>query len=293
MKPRLTIVPISGLGNRMRVVASMVEASASLDVPVRIVWQSTWDCRALFSDLFCPLSDADRPANDCAEEHTEQGITIDAGNFCDAPAVKQNLWLPYLIRRFRYGKEIRIFHPQGEPDIFRMVRQWPSLYVVTCYAMTGYRASTMQRCFRPLPALHAQIDEVTARFTSRTVGVHVRRTDNRQAITHSPLSAFRHRLDRLLDSGEADTIFLSTDDARVRTYFRETYGSRLITRPIKVRRDTLEGIRDAVVDLWSLSKARLILGSYYSSFSDTAHELSGAPLEIITTDPTSSNTISS
>ena len=284
MKKTLTIVPVSGLGNRMRVVASMVEVSACIEEPIRIVWQPTWDCRARFSDLFSPLCDTMGETPDVRSSTVGSNVTIDAGNFCDAPAVKQNLWLPYLIRRFRYGKEVRIFHSNDKPDIINMVRQWPSLYMATCYAMADYRPATLRRCFRPLPELQKHIDGVVSHFTERTVGVHVRRTDNKRAIERSPLSAYRFRLNQLLDKGKTDSIFLSTDDEQVRTYFRENYGQRLITRPIKVRRDTLHGIQDAVIDLWCLSKAGLILGSYYSSFSDTAHELSGAPFEIITKD---------
>lgn len=147
----------------------------------------------------------------------------------------------------------------------------------------------MRRCFRPLPELRDHIAGISSQYTPRTLGVHVRRTDNVTAIRRSPLIAFRRRIDRLLDDGMADTLFLCTDSDEVRRYFRETYGRRVLTRQIEVHRDTLQGMRDAVIDLWCLALTSRILGSYYSSFSEIAAELTGVPFEVAVADESSSN----
>ena len=55
----------------------------------------------------------------------------------------------------------------------------------------------------------------------------------------------------------------------------------MITTDAELQRNTLTGMQDAVVDLWCLAATSLVVGSYYSSFSDTATELGGQPLEII------------
>jgi hypothetical protein len=46
-------------------------------------------------------------------------------------------------------------------------------------------------------------------------------------------------------------------------------------------RKSVGGIQDAAIDLWILSRTQKILGSYRSSFSETASEIRGIPLKII------------
>ena len=264
---RITIVPVSGLGNRMRVVASVVKTAENLGVNVRLVWQPAWDLRARFDELFQPIS--------------SNRVSIEAGNFKDTPATKENFLIPMLLRKFRYKAEYRCFRPSEKLSLPSLIAQGQSFYMDTCYALADYPAEYVRRCFHPLPDLEKQIEDVVSAFPPRTLGIHIRRSDNRMAIRFSPLTAFRKRVDTLLDKGEANGLFLCTDDERVRDFFQKTYGQRLMTRHIVLNRNTLQGIRDAVVDLWCLSHTDRLLGSYYSSFSETASDLSGKPIEII------------
>ena len=222
--PGLTVVPISGLANRMRVVVSAVVAARTLRVPVRLVWQPAWDCRARFDQLFLPLND--------------ERATLDGGTWLDTPATKRNLFVPKLLRRRRYAEEWRCYDPGFHPDLMQITTDHPSLYMDTCFSLGPYSHDDLRHTFRPLPILQERINRVASLFTGATVGVHVRRTDHREAISHSPLSGFRRRVDTLLDRGEADTVFLSTDDDRVRQYFRQTYGQRLVTLQPHLERHT-------------------------------------------------------
>ncbi|MDD4759652.1 MAG: hypothetical protein PHU66_02415 [Bacteroidaceae bacterium] len=264
---KITIVPVSGLGNRMRVVTSVVKAAPQIEGGVRIVWQPTWDFRARFDELFKPIE--------------EQNVTIVPGSVFDSPATKDNLFFPMLLRKFRYKKEWRCFSPSENKNLLSLAEKYDSFYMDTCYALGPYEASDVRKCFKPKVELNQQILEMTEKFSDKMLGVHIRRVDNKMSIKYSPLASFRKRIDDLLEKGEADKIFLCTDDECVRDYFRKTYGERVLTRRISLNRNSLQGIQDAVVDLWSLSRTSHILGSYYSSFSDTAAELSGTPFEVI------------
>lgn len=266
--PRITIVPVSGLGNRMRVVASAVKMAADMNVHIRVVWQPAWDCRAGFDDLFLPLS--------------FENVSLCRGTFMDAPATKDNLLLPMLLRKSCYQAEYRCFRPTETVSLQSLIGRGHSSYMDTCYALCNYSHELFRECFRLRPELERQVEDTVSGFSSRTLGVHVRRSDNRQAIRYSPLTAFRQRIDALFDSGEAEQLFLSTDDNRVREFFRKTYGKHLITRRVMLDRNSLQGIRDAVIDLWCLSRTSRLLGSYYSSFSETAAELSDIPFEVVT-----------
>ncbi|MBP3774204.1 MAG: hypothetical protein ILA34_02500 [Bacteroidaceae bacterium] len=268
MAEGLTIVPISGLGNRIRVVASVCVAARHISLPIRLVWRPARDFRAGFYDLFAPIPVGEVP--------------IESGGWADEPATKRNFFLPMLLRKRIYEEEWRCFRPNSDFSLIKAAQEHTSLYLDTCYALGPYSSTDVRRLFRPTPELSEKINEVTHLFHGITIGVHIRRTDNLQAIRHSPVSAFRQRIDNMLQSGKADSIFLSTDSEEVRQYFLHTYGNRLITRKPILNRNKLDGIRDAVIDLWALSRTKRILGSYYSSFSETAAEIGDIPLDIIT-----------
>jgi hypothetical protein len=67
--------------------------------------------------------------------------------------------------------------------------------------------------------------------------------------------------------------FLATDCPQTEAEIRAIFGARVITRPRVASRDTRGGMLDAVVDLFALARTSRILGSYYSTFSETAASL--------------------
>ena len=261
------IVPQSGLGNRMRVVASVCALAADSGWPMKIVWRATQDCHAWFDQLFLPLN---APL-----------VEMTRGTLLDAPATKHNLLLPYLYRWLAGYVERRCYRPSDTGSFVHLAQAEPGLYVDTCYSLYPYPSESVASLFRPLPHLQARINGLVSHFGDSALGVHVRRTDNKQATQQSPLSAFRRAIDKKIDEGEAETIYLATDSEEVKDYMRHAYGNRLICMSHPSQRHTLAGMEDAVVELWSLAQTRHILGSYYSSFSDTAAELFGRPLQII------------
>ena len=270
-----TIVATSGLGNRIRVVTSTIKAAELFQKKLRIVWPVTWDCRAAFEDLFQPIN------------HTF--VHLENGSWKDLPATKQNLLLPWLYRKTLFKHEWRCYKPNNEEAFSRLLQMDDNFYLDTCYALANYPKEDVSRYFKPQIDLQKSIDHIVESFTGNTLGVHIRRTDNRMAIRFSPLSAFRQKIDQLLECEAFNQIFLCTDDEQVRQYFKKTYGNRLLTRQVEISRDSLLGIQNAVIDLWSLAQTRRIVGSYYSSFSETAAEISGIPLDIIYQQPSTNN----
>lgn len=54
---------------------------------------------------------------------------------------------------------------------------------------------TIQGMFIPQDDIQRRIDEVVAGFSERTIGVHIRRTDNIVSIQSSPLENFTYMMD--------------------------------------------------------------------------------------------------
>ncbi len=264
----LSIVPIGGLANRMRVVMSALRLAGDLPVRIRIIWCASNECKAAWGDLFQPF------------EHPD--VQMIDGTYKDTVATKRNLYLPRWMRWGEYDKQIENFAP-GKQSMADLMGRYESLYISTCYALGDYDSSKVGMVFRPLQELKDKVKVITKDFTPHTIGVHIRRKDNTEAILHSPLSAFCQRIDAYLKEHDDGKVFLCTDDMAVKNYFRQRYTDRLITNNVKLERKSPMGIKDAVLDLWCLAETSLVLGSYYSSFSDTAAEIGGQPLEIINT----------
>ena len=252
----------------MRAVASVAAFKQATGLEFRIVWQALWDCRAWFDELFEPTD----------------LISIVRPTPFFRLGIRRNLYIPRLPRLPRllcgYCERMLEYHIPDE-EFCCLAEQHEKLYVITCYSHYPYPVETMRSLFRPLPHLQERIGEVTSRFTERSLGVHIRRTDNTRSIENSPLSAFRAAIDKEIDEGRADLIYLATDSEDVKHYMRSAYGSRVIYATSKAERGTLSGMEDAVVELWTLAQAGRIFGSYWSSFSDTAAELFGRPLHIV------------
>lgn len=99
-----------------------------------------------------------------------------------------------------------------------------------------------------------------------TLGVHIRRGDNEKSIQGSPLSVF---LD-LLAVNPSPKFLVATDDADVRAIFQKHFPQKCVFVANVLARNTEQGMIEAAIDFFALSRCEKILGSVYSSFSDIA-----------------------
>lgn len=265
-KACLTVVPLGGLCNRLRVTLSARFVSETVNLPVRVCWDGKdAECRAAFTDLFVPIDTTN--------------FRITRRPWHCTPVYRSNLHLPALPRLFLFDAQQKNFDPRRHGDIDDWLRRYRRLYVSGCFALKPYPPAATA-LLRPLPRLQQRIDAVTAGFDEHTVGVHIRRTDHLLSMSVSTDEAF---LSAMYDYVRADSrthFFLATDDDALRRRLSAEFGSRLTTLPCGGGRDTLGGIEQAVVELWCLAATTRILGSYQSSFTDTAAELGGIPLTI-------------
>ena len=75
--------------------------------------------------------------------------------------------------------------------------------------------------------------------------------------------------------------YLATDDFAVKNEICRRFGGKVLTLPTPTCRKSLAGIQNAVVDLWCLAHTKRLIGSYWSSFTDTAAELGRIPVTIV------------
>jgi hypothetical protein len=135
------------------------------------------------------------------------------------------------------------------------------------------------------PDIRKRVDEFkAAHFVKRTVGVHVRYTDHRV-----PLRPILAKLNTLLQREKDLSVFLATDNLRIKRMFLELYPGTLTTshwypdRPgvtlhnNRNNPNLLESGAEALVDLYLLAECDYLIMDTSSSFAGVAALLTKAP----------------
>jgi hypothetical protein len=134
---------------------------------------------------------------------------------------------------------------------------------------------------KPVEELQGKIESVTRHFPHDVIGVHIRRADHQTAIEESPLELFELSIQNEKTRNPSFRFFLSTDSLPIQQRLAAKWGTDCITFSRDKSRSNEAGVKEALVDLYCLAATKKILGSYWSSFSETAAALHNTPLQII------------
>jgi hypothetical protein len=126
-----------------------------------------------------------------------------------------------------------------------------------------------------------QVNNETNSFSDSTIGVHIRRTDNLRSINTSPIEAFISKMENLVNSNAEFNFYVASDDIEVKKILKQKFGEKIILPQGVLSRNTKEGIRQAVVELYALSRTNKILGSFYSSYSEAAADIGNIELQVV------------
>ncbi len=265
---RFTVVPMGGLGNRMRVIRSAYALALEAGADVRVAFAENAECRCRFEDVFAELG---LPSGN---------FRISPAEWLDTPPSRLNLHLPQMARKFFYGLQLNGFSASDKETVLRISAASQSVYISTCYEFFG-NALEMSSLFKPSAAVNDAVEAFTGRFGGRTVGFHVRTTDNAPAVSKSPCSLFEEAARRELDAHPETIFFLATDSNGVKRRFVSEFGSRVITSDAELSRSSFRGMIAAAADMFALSHCDAVYGSHYSSFSEIAAELGGKRAKIL------------
>jgi len=175
-------------------------------------------------------------------------------------------------------------HADGYSYLKELAAQPELLYIESyiCFLPNVEDQSVFYQIFTPSERVMQKAHPLLAQIRPDTIGLHIRRTDHAAAIQHSPLSAFTARMDFCLRENPSATFFVATDDSEVERQLLSSYPHSVIVNSSKhFTRTSTDGIADACVDIFCLSRCAKIIGSYGSSFSHVASMLQNTPLEIV------------
>lgn len=275
MQKKLVFVPVGGLANRMRAIASAVTLMEGIGGETEIVWFKEWAMNAPWRELFVPFDRRGVRLRDASAADTW---------LLDRPRHK-NLGLPRLWQALRFDG--RLYEQQFAPllasgfDFSAWAQTHSRLYMASYSEFAGFDPTLPARLFTPVTAIREAVDRRMGTLTGRTIGVHIRRTDHAEAIRRSPIELFYAALDREIEADERTAIYLATDSEAVKHDLRARYGTRLHTAGAPADRESTAGIRDGLTDMYSLARCTHIYGSFGSTFSEMAARLGGAGFEVL------------
>ena len=127
--------------------------------------------------------------------------------------------------------------------------------------------------FRPLPRFKEAALEVLS-DDYNLIGIHIRRTDHRPAISLSTTDLFIKKMNEIVAAKPLQKFFVATDDPSEVEHLRQHYPGRIVHRPARsYDRSNPEAIEDALVELLCLAGTQKIIGSSQSTFSALAGKL--------------------
>ena len=251
------IQPSGGLCNRMRVINSSLELAKRKNTKLLVLWYCADELNAPFESLFEPVKE------------------FQVINFSSLKDLRK-LWYQLTARTKINNADIENNKTDGvlNQDFFDSIKL--PAYIFTWEHF--YQADEYFKLFKPTAELQKRIDEVTKHFTKDMVSVHIRRTDQVTSIAYSKTENFIDLMNREIAANPDVKFFLATDDKDEEALLRKTFPGRIVSNENRtLRRDSLDGMYDALLDLYCLAACKKIIGSYYSSFTDTAAALGNIP----------------
>lgn len=270
----ITIKPYGGLGNRMRAIDSVIAIAKKNHLPVQLIWEKTHTLNCDFSKLFI--------VPDSIE-------LINKGSFYPKLTQKISYILKKLLKRIGIilplGYEKYIFEEElaalrKDKYDFNNLKNYSSVFIYTQHRF--FSDSNPFISFKPVQDIQNRVDEITKSFNNYTIGIHIRRTDNILSILASPLDAFIDLMKNEIKTNNNANFFVATDSPEEEQTLKSIFPGKIITYDNKyLDRNSPKAIQDALIDMLCLSKTRKIIGSYWSSFSETAAAIGKLELELI------------
>lgn len=271
---KMVFVPAGGLANRMRAMAASYTLARKVGVEMKAVWFRDWALNAPFHALFEPIQ--------------QEGLSVRDASFFDYVTLdrprRKNLFVPRLYQRMMFRDalyEARITPLRMQHFDFEAWFRQGGIYLASYTDFYPYDYDLLRKLFVPLPDVRRQIDAFAEGFSSHTIGVHIRRTDNKASILQSPTELFVDAIDKEVEQNDDTVIFLATDSEAIKDEMRSRYGRRLLTAGDEADRNSITGIKGGVVDMYTLARTNRIYGSFQSSFSELASQIGGVEVHVL------------
>ncbi|KAK9815204.1 hypothetical protein WJX73_010901 [Symbiochloris irregularis] len=298
-KRTLYFEPIAGLGNRLRGLASAIIVAKEFNVGFRLIWRAEPVCEGChqlyqpfvssWEDLFVepPIRRADNfPGSNMTIFSENSHLVPKHGGRGHPPDNCTIHWVESydeLVHVMETGWEM----VQGEEVVCAKGTSWLT-------RRGEYDAAPFFFKLRPSVMVQQQVDDFKASVRwdlSQWICAHIRRTDLRifnesgiptNAGSLISVSNYTDRLRELRDAGAPDKlvrIFVASDDPSAEDEVASGFPEGVVLSASKAdsvyTRGSVAGIQAALTDIILLSSCPVLVGTFYSSYSETAKLLGG------------------
>lgn len=266
---KITFTPFGGLGNRMWAISAAIDVAHKSNSKLTIMWSRDRGLNCKFEDLFLPFDDETIVLKECS--------FVDS--FLYEQPHKANLFLSAVYHKLAFDKVMyhsEIVRRMHQGFDFSKWVQGKKVFMSSCFHFNRSILDGDFDMFIPQPEIQREIDSTLCNIgEGEFVGVHVRRTDNAQAIKNSPLRLY---IDRMAEEPSNTKFYVASDSDEVKKILCQRFPDRVYFQDRTARRDDVQGMKDAVKEMFILSRTRLLLGSTNSSFVITASKIGRVPL---------------
>ena len=274
MTPCITLIPVGGLANRMKAIDAGIALAHEIGSRLKVIWFKDQGLNCRFNQLF---ESFDHANIEVVEATTVHLITHDRPR-------RKNFRIPSIFQKISfdaclYESEVtQLFYQNFDFANWASQRQ---VYIASCVYFHPNNSTDAFKMFKPIPILQKKIDEVCAKFSANTIGVHIRRTDNIASIEQSPTELFVERIQEAIQNKPTTQIYLATDSEEEKRILKSRFKEHIITNEREATRTSVVGVQDALIELYALSNTSLIYGSMKSSYSETAAQINNIPYELL------------
>lgn len=286
--------PIGGLANRMRAIESCLMIAKQNQIPLVVLWEKNEGLNCPFEQVFTKPTEFElRELSSPLQKilYHSKPISEDKN-----PIIKLSKRLAIQYLKVVTGVECFVYHTELAQQMEPILEKDPHLsltrfdeemyvqsksvvaqlstassYITNCYRIS--KLNSNYSMFNPLDSIKEQIQKTSSKF-SNTIGLHIRRTDHVKSIQSSGLEKFEKVIEDHIEKDETTTFFLASDSGEVKKSLNEKFGSKILTADLELTRDSYEGIKGAVIDMYCLSRTKKIYGSYFSTYSQVAAAIS-------------------
>lgn len=263
----LTIIPQGGLCNRMRSIDAAIALSIAANTKLIVQWHKDPGLNAEFTDLF-EMPDV-----------ISRLDTLDYnGRFAQLRKSTRKRLYRVLFDQYFSEKELMRYIASGG-DLTGLVNK-KSICIAACNRF--YESKFCNIHLKPVSEILDTVSDIIPE-SKDIVGVHIRRSDHKVAIDRSPMMLFEKEMQQVINENDNARFFVATDSSETEDSLLRLFPDRIIVHKKSTydRGDTM-AIKDALIDLYCLSRTSKIIGSYSSSFSEEAGLIGG--IEVVMMD---------
>ncbi len=263
--------PVGGLGNRMRVIESAVKYCQTNQLKFCIYWIKDSGLNCSFSNIWLPVKNI-----------------VDKSNNIIPMLFKirrKSKFFRFMLNFFERAKILMILDENEYEKLRNEIRingiERYLICIIASYSIFYNYNDFQQDLFGLNQNIEELIEKETRQFDKHTIGIHIRRTDNLESIEYSPLNLFVKKMKQELAQNSSIRFYIATDSEDVKSELKTIFGERVLLPNGELSRNSKNGVIEAVVELYSLSKTNKIIGSHHSSFSEMAARIGNINLQVM------------